>query len=233
MVVEQLVSPELHWNLEGPLQAQAAKDMVDSFETLTDAMKKAVEENRIVPPLSPPASVEGYVTAQVIASAQNLVGDLREEMPFPDDVSEEELLETMKEIQRQQDTARRTFESGAVRSPAADHVRYDLISPIALRALAETYAEGALKYGDNNWLKGFPAHDVLNHALNHLELWKLGDKSEPHLAHAMWNIATLIHFEATRPDLFNDMPYWKTYGPDGIQCQSVCEGHNETKDQVV
>ena len=103
------------------------------------------------------------------------------------------------------DPARITFASGAVRSSDAAGVRYDLISPVGLRRLAETYAEGARKYGDYNWLKGMPASDVLNHAMRHIELWRAGDAAEDHLAHAAWNLFALMHFEETRPELI-DLP---------------------------
>ena len=93
------------------------------------------------------------------------------------------------------------FPSGAVRSTDADNVRYDLITPIGLRRLAETYAEGARKYGDHNWLKGIPSNDLVNHAIRHIMLWQVGDTSEDHLAHAVWNLMALMHFEETRPDL--------------------------------
>jgi len=93
------------------------------------------------------------------------------------------------------------FESGAVRGTDANGTRFDLISPVALEALAETYAEGAAKYGDNNWLQGIPTSDLLNHALRHLNMWQRGDTSEPHLAHAAWNVLAMIHFERTRPEL--------------------------------
>lgn len=95
------------------------------------------------------------------------------------------------------------FSTGAVRSSDADSVRYDLISPIALRRLAETYAEGAKKYGPNNWLKGIPVSDLLNHALRHINLWMSDDCTEDHLAHAVWNLCSIMHFEETRPDLFD------------------------------
>ena len=55
-----------------------------------------------------------------------------------------------------------TFPSGAVRSSDADDVRFDLITPIGLRRLAEAYAEGARKYGDSNWQRGIPASQMLN-----------------------------------------------------------------------
>lgn len=93
------------------------------------------------------------------------------------------------------------FDTGAVRGTDANGARFDLISPHLLQSLAETYAEGSAKYGDDNWLKGIPSKDLLNHALRHLNLWQLGDSSEPHLAHAIWNLGAIIHFEKTRPEL--------------------------------
>lgn len=92
------------------------------------------------------------------------------------------------------------FASGAVRSSDADGVRFDLITPIGLRRLAETYKEGSVKYGDNNWQKGFPASDVMNHAIRHMYLWLDGDKTEDHLAHAAWGLFTVMHFEERKPE---------------------------------
>lgn len=95
----------------------------------------------------------------------------------------------------------RKFETGAVRSGDAEATRYDLISPVAMQSLAETYAEGAAKYGDFNWEKGFPVHDVLNHALRHIFKYLSGDRSEPHLPHAFWNLGAAIHSDALWPYL--------------------------------
>jgi hypothetical protein len=97
------------------------------------------------------------------------------------------------------------FPTGAVRSTDAEDTRFDLISPIGLRRLAETCAEGAAKYGDHNWEKGFPVSSVMNHALRHLNLWLAGDNTEDHLAHAAWNLFVVMHFEETRPELL-DVP---------------------------
>lgn len=94
-------------------------------------------------------------------------------------------------------------------------VRYDLISPIGLRRIAETYAEGSQKYGDHNWLKGMPASDLLNHALAHLNDFKRGDTSEDHLAHAAWNLIAMMHFQETRPDMM-DLPHPLTIMPDAV-----------------
>lgn len=93
-----------------------------------------------------------------------------------------------------------TFASGAVRSSDAANVRFDLITPVGLRRLAETYKEGSVKYGDNNWQKGFPVSDIMNHAIRHMYLWLDGDKTEDHLAHATWNLMTIMHFEERNPE---------------------------------
>lgn len=93
------------------------------------------------------------------------------------------------------------FQTGAVRSSDAEETRYDLISPIGLEAVAKTCAEGAAKYGDYNWEKGMPVHDLLNHALRHINRYLAGDRSEPHLPHAAWGLLAAIHSEALWPHL--------------------------------
>jgi hypothetical protein len=92
-------------------------------------------------------------------------------------------------------------QTGAVRSSDADDVRYDLITPIGLRRVAEAYAEGAKKYSSFNWEKGFPISDILNHAIRHLYLYLEGDRSEDHLGHAAWNCMAACHSEELWPHL--------------------------------
>lgn len=94
-----------------------------------------------------------------------------------------------------------TFESGAVRSSDAEQTRYDLISPIGLRAVAEACAEGAKKYGDFNWERGMPANDLLNHAIRHVFMFLGGDRSEDHLGHAAWGLLAAIHSLEVWPEL--------------------------------
>ena len=112
------------------------------------------------------------------------------------------------------------FDSGAVRTKL-DDVRFDLISPQALRRLAATYAEGARKYGDNNFRKGMEFSNVINHVITHIFAYLAGDDLEPntsnhrpgaedHLSHACWGLMTLIEQEKTRPDL-NDLYFRQDY----------------------
>ena len=97
------------------------------------------------------------------------------------------------------------FQTGAVRGSDRASVRYDLISPIALRALAATYAEGATKYHPMNWEMGMPVSDLLNHVLAHVNDFLGGDRSEPHLAHAFWGVGAAIHSFEKWPHLNTDL----------------------------
>lgn len=95
------------------------------------------------------------------------------------------------------------FPTGAVRGTDCDDTRFDLISPIGLRRLAETYAEGAEKYGPDQWKKGLPASDLLNHSIAHIYKWLSGDRSEDHLPHAVWGLFAVMHFEECLPEMID------------------------------
>lgn len=102
---------------------------------------------------------------------------------------------------KQQDGATVQFDTGAVRSSDAEATRYDLISPIGLEAVARACAEGASKYGDWNWERGMPVHDLLNHALRHIYCYLAGDRTDDHLGHAAWNLLAAVHSDALWPEL--------------------------------
>jgi len=93
------------------------------------------------------------------------------------------------------------FNTGAVRSADASGVMYQLISPIGLRRIAETYKEGFDKYGSYNWERGMPIGDILNHGIRHIYEYLSGDRSEDHLAHAAWNLIAAMHMEESHPEL--------------------------------
>jgi len=86
------------------------------------------------------------------------------------------------------------YDTGARRSHLTE--RYDLVPLIGLKRVALTMAEGAEKYGLNNWEKGFPVNDILNHALAHIFNHLAGDRSEDHLGHAAANLLMAIDTEA-------------------------------------
>ena len=76
-------------------------------------------------------------------------------------------------------------EKGAVQSfIAAD---FSCIPPECLNLLAECLGRGARIYGKENW-KDISMEDNLSHAMNHINLWRMNDRTEPHLVNAMARI---------------------------------------------
>lgn len=96
---------------------------------------------------------------------------------------------------------RREYNTGAVRSADCEQTRYDLITPVGLKAVARTYAEGMQKFGYCNWENGMPVTDLLNHAIAHIYNFLGGDRSEDHLAHATWNLLGAVHSMELWPEL--------------------------------
>ncbi len=84
------------------------------------------------------------------------------------------------------------YETGATRTDVRE--RYDLIPFAGLAAMAEVMAKGAETHGEDNWRKGIPVKDCINHCLRHVYQWLDGDRSERHLAHAACNLMMALHF---------------------------------------
>ena len=91
--------------------------------------------------------------------------------------------------------------TGAVRSSDANHLDFASLPLIGLIGVARTAAEGAAKYGRFNYMLGFPVHDLLNHAIRHIVMFLLGDRSEPHLEHAAWGLMAAIQQNTLDPEL--------------------------------
>jgi hypothetical protein len=62
--------------------------------------------------------------------------------------------------------------------------RFDCLPPECLRLLAQCLGFGARKYGKENWRK-IDLEDNIAHCLNHLNEFRRGDTSEPHLVNAL------------------------------------------------
>jgi hypothetical protein len=82
----------------------------------------------------------------------------------------------------------------------AGKLRYDLIPPHALEALAFVYTVGADKYGDYNWLKGMKWGRILAAMQRHIEAWRKGEKTDAadkqhHLASVAWCAFALMEYE--------------------------------------
>ena len=91
---------------------------------------------------------------------------------------------------------RQEFETGSVRDSRDGKGRFDLVSPVALKRLAQHYENGSRKYGDRNWEKGQPVSRYLDSAIRHLYAYLGGARDEDHLAAAAWNAFAAIHTEA-------------------------------------
>lgn len=65
------------------------------------------------------------------------------------------------------------------------------IPPCVLRLLAQCLGFGMIKYGFENW-KNISMDDNLSHAMNHINEWRRGDRSEPHLVNAMARLTFAI-----------------------------------------
>ena len=86
--------------------------------------------------------------------------------------------------------------------------RYDLLPVEALSTVARLYGEGAKKYSEHNWRKGYEwskSYAALQRHAN--EFWKGVDidpeTGEPHLAAVIFHSLTLITFMQEHPD-FDD-----------------------------
>lgn len=90
---------------------------------------------------------------------------------------------------------RQKFSTGAVRDTQKGKGRYDLLPTRALRRLAEHYENGAVKYGDNNWLKGIPLRRLADSALRHLLKALEGKTDEDHLTACAWNVLGIIELQ--------------------------------------
>lgn len=82
-------------------------------------------------------------------------------------------------------------------------LRYDLIPPEAMEALAHIYTMGAVKYGPNNWERGMSWSRIIGALFRHLYSWIKGDEidkesGKSHLWHVLWNVAALVTYEARK-----------------------------------
>jgi len=111
---------------------------------------------------------------------------------------------------------RQQFETGSQRDTRDGKGRYDLISPVTIRRLAQHFEKGAVKYNPRNWEKGQPLSRYVDSALRHLFDYLEGKRDEDHLAAVMWNAGCAIHTEemirrGLLPKELDDLP---NYIPD-------------------
>lgn len=78
-----------------------------------------------------------------------------------------------------------------------EKVRYELVPPKAIKAVAEVLTFGASKYGANNWMNVDNPDRYVGALMRHLEAYRSGEIKDPesglpHLHHAATNVAFLI-----------------------------------------
>jgi len=77
--------------------------------------------------------------------------------------------------------------------------RVELVPSALILEAAKVLTFGAQKYGSHNWTKGLPWLQPYASAMRHLLAWHRGEDLDsesglPHLAHAIVNLAMLLHY---------------------------------------
>lgn len=113
----------------------------------------------------------------------------------------------MREITELKDSGDRTeFQTGAVRDMHEGKGRMDLLPWTAIMEVSRHCEAGARKYGEHNVDRGIPVHSLIDSGLRHTVKFLTGQKDEPHLAAACWNLLWALEFCLTRPDMV-DVPW--------------------------
>ncbi|MBR6543130.1 MAG: hypothetical protein IKT73_07980 [Anaerotignum sp.] len=112
-----------------------------------------------------------------------------------------DILDYLESYKRTEDTEFLEFALRQFASIAYDGDRIGMILDVA-----EHYAEGAEKYGVDNWKKGLPEWSYLSSGTRHYLKWLRGDEDERHDRAFVWNILCLLWtIENVREDvLVND-----------------------------
>ena len=91
---------------------------------------------------------------------------------------------------------RQEYPTGSKRDNLEGKSAFGLLPWSVLDRWAQHLGKGAKKYGDNNWRKGQPLDRYFEAAIRHLYNWLEGDRTEDHLAAALFNVGGLMWTEA-------------------------------------
>ena len=89
---------------------------------------------------------------------------------------------------------RQEFDTWSKRDTNKWKPRYDLISPYALKPIAELMARWAEKYGCRNWELWQPIERFEESWLRHFYQYLQWDKTEDHLSAVCFNVMAILHF---------------------------------------
>ncbi|WP_038168538.1 dATP/dGTP diphosphohydrolase domain-containing protein [Verrucomicrobium sp. BvORR106] len=87
---------------------------------------------------------------------------------------------------------RSQFITGAVRDAAPGKGLPSNIPPIAIRALARRFEDGAQKYGPRNWMQGIPLSRYIDAIIRHTLSMSEGRTDEDHAGAVLWNAAAFM-----------------------------------------
>ncbi len=95
----------------------------------------------------------------------------------------------------------RTSKNGFCRNNAENKPRYDLIPSFMLDRLAALFAEGAARFGENNWKLGIGKEDYTWFEASfcrHSMQYRGGAENEDHFARAIFNLIGMEHARLNR-----------------------------------
>ena len=93
---------------------------------------------------------------------------------------------------KQTDRKIRVFETGAIRSSNEGRERFDFISPLALKELAQYLATSENSFAQVNYFKGIPENACLESLLRHINDYQLNGKKSEAVA-LLFNAVALVH----------------------------------------
>lgn len=86
----------------------------------------------------------------------------------------------------------RRFPSGAIRSDNRGRERFDFISPLALKELAQFLATTENSFAQTNYFLGIPEEACLESLLRHINDYRINNKKEEAVA-LLFNAVALVH----------------------------------------
>ena len=137
------------------------------------------------------------------------------------------------------DSGQRTaFDTGAVRDSMTGKGLPSMIPPIAIRAMAKRFEDGASKYGRNNWMRGIPLSRYHDSIARHLLQWAEGDASEDHGGAVLWNMAAAMWteneiYKGNLSENLDDRPYAHSHGGGSAEPPTSVQPESEGKDSPI
>lgn len=103
------------------------------------------------------------------------------------------------------------YGTGAVRDSRRGKGAQKWLPHDAVDLVSHVYEEGNIGRGWRNWENGMPLEDLLDSAKRHIARYMAGDRSEPHIPQAIWNLLNALQmsiwiWQGVRPKNLNNLP---------------------------